>query len=318
MGTKQSRAVSVVSMLVVAIGLLVTAPAAAAPASTPQPQRGEPNLANAEIPESCGHPATTLDGYEKDFGQNGFAKLLVNKARTGRLGAERLKTTVVPLLCTAGGVSWPNLVLLYDATSRLVGAIDLAGERHAQEHLDVKRIRIRNHRAHLTLTGYDGCCFTTTIRTAKVWRSTSSFSWQSSGVLTIDFAHGRGDTTYGGPGIVESATDAAIWLNPAPKKFKRFIARRWKRLLNGCNAAVYVDRYSHKGFAIGAETACGGARTVWAQRDGRWRLVLGYQDGPYCYGLTKLQRRALKVLGQSCYDRHFKRHKLGNWPRSGM
>lgn len=276
---------------------------------------------NVEIPASCGHDPVTLDGHSKDFGTNGFAQLLVGKAKTGRVGPKRKKMTVVPMLCSAGGVSWPNLVLLYDKDQQLFGAVDLIGERDPQEHLDVQKIRIKKDEARLTLVGYDGCCFTKTLRKAGLSWDNDSFSWWATGALTIDFAHRRSNTELGGPGIIESVEDAGIYLRPAPRAFKKFIERRWKRYdrQSLCDdTTIYVDRYSHKGAALGAETGCGGARFVWARSKGRWRAVLGYQDGPYCYGLTKLQRRALKVLGQSCYDRHFKRHKLGNWPRSGM
>lgn len=282
-------------------------------------------LRNAPIPASCGHAATTLDGYSKDFGTySGSATLLTRQARFGHLKKVKGKVAAVPMVCNAGGVGWPELILLYAAHKRLIGYVDLGKLSTAQEHEDVQSLRFHHGRIKVRWRGYEGAGSTfTTYRGTIGWKK-GRRTWRHTGPLTIDYAKGRYSYDFG-PGIVTAGTDAKTWLSPAPKAFRSFIRHRWNKLAaasGGCpyTPTINVDRYSHKGFASGGEGSCGGAAYVWGRVHGKWRALFGYQDGPYCQGLSKLNRRALHVLGLSCMDTKppYHSHLLGHWPKSGQ
>lgn len=282
-------------------------------------------LRNAPIPASCGHAATTLDGYSKNFGTySGFASLLTKKARFGHLKGVKGKVAAVPLVCSAGGVSWPEMVLLYRSHKRLIGYVDLRKLSTAQEHEDVQSLRFHQGKIHVRWRGYEGAGFTfTTYRGTIGWKK-GHRTWWHSAPLTIDYAKGRYSSDLGA-GVINSASDTSAWLYPAPKAFRSFIRHRWNKLASysDCqytDAKVTVNRFSHKGFASGSELYCGGAQFVWGRVHGKWRVLFGYQDGPYCQGMSKLNRRAMHVLGLSCMDTKapFHTHQLGHWPKSGQ
>ena len=281
-------------------------------------------LRNAPIPASCGHAATRLDGYSKDFGvdadgaDRGFAALVRRKADFGRLKGVPGKVAAVPMVCSAGGVSWPQFVLLYGAHQQLLGHVDLGNMHAAQEHEDVLRIHFAHKRIHVRWRGYEGAGSTFTTFTGVIGWKHGHRTWSHTGPLTIDYARDRYSYDFG-PGIVTAPSDAKTWLFPAPRRFWTFIRHRWHKDAGyGCDQTfVNVDRYSHKGFASGGEGGCGGAAYIWHRVKGRWRVLLGYQDGPFCWSMTKPLRRALHVLALSCYTRAGHTRHLGHWPRSG-
>lgn len=279
-------------------------------------------LRNAPIPASCRHQATTLDGFSKDFGTAGRARLLKRKAAFGHLDGVAGKIAAVPMVCDAGGVTWPEYVLLYGSGHRLLGHVDLGRIANAQEHEDVTAVRFAHGRVKVRWRGYDGAGFTASTYRGEIGWSQGHRTWSHNGPLTVNYAQGR--TSYDeGPGIVTTSGGANVWLRPAPNAFRQFIQHRWRVLTragSGCEAAqaVVVDRFSHMGFAAGAEGSCGGARYIWARVHGKWRALIGYQDGPYCYSMTHRVHNALVALGLSCYTKADHVRHFGHWPTSGQ
>jgi hypothetical protein len=62
--------------------------------------------------------------------------------------------------CGAGGVSWPEVLVLYSRTNRLMATVQLARYAPASEHAQVDSWRaISGHRVSVSWRSYDGCCF---------------------------------------------------------------------------------------------------------------------------------------------------------------
>jgi hypothetical protein len=283
------------------------------------------SLANAPIPATCEHPATTLDGSTKDFGQDGFARLETAYARQGHLKGHRGAVAVVPLTCSAGGVTWPQHLLVYQkgpAGPTLVGSVHLSSKTARQEHEDVTAMRFRHRKLRVSWHGYDGAGFTVAPYRGTLGWSKKHLTWKHSGPLVIDYASDQTGTPNGAE--VTGPHQARALLAPAPKSFTRFIRHRFNKLVASAGecaqyADVSVQRYSHQGFAVGGEGACGGALYLWAHVGGRWKAILGWQDYPRCGSLTRLQRRGYVATGQACWSGKAQNPvTLGDWPRSGI
>ena len=315
--------VALVTLLLVLTSLTGLTGTASARSSGSTPVQ---RLRNARIPASCTHPAARLNGFHRSFGRHGSAQLLVKQAVTARLGGPSGSLTreaiVVPLDCNAGGVGWPQLVMVYGMQGRLLGWVDLGKVRQAQEHETVTEMTQAGAQLQVMYFGTDGCCFSrTTNRGVLGWRN-GHVTWHSPSPLTVDFAAGLKHRTPPGPGLVTKPSDAAVWLTPAPRPFRHFIKHRWVRLHNAagsCSSVVVsVSRYSHKGFASGAEVACGGAAYVWGRDHGRWRPILGFQDVTRCGEPGSLRRQAFTALAVQCLNAQGKVVRLGHWPQSGQ
>ncbi|WGL50968.1 hypothetical protein P5P86_13455 [Nocardioides sp. BP30] len=116
-------------------------------------------LRNATAPASCRHPATRLVGYHRDFGSEGSVRLLKRHAVFGRLGSSHRSVGIAPLECDAGGVLWPMLIAVYGSGPQLLGTVDLRHIPHAQEHEDVRSLRLSHRTLLVRFVGYDGAGF---------------------------------------------------------------------------------------------------------------------------------------------------------------
>lgn len=277
-------------------------------------------LRNAQVPGSCGHAAARLNGYSKTWPDNrGEGTLMVRKAIHGHLAGRSGWVTVVPYWCTAGGVSWPELILVYGAHARLIGSVDLLRIKGVQEHEMARRLAFVDGRVRFLFDGYEGCCFMHSVHRGAIGWAKGHRTFRHVGPLIIE-------NTDQYAGTIDGPNQASWAVVPAPADLARFLQRRWAQEQQaaenaGCGygAGVSLDRYSHKGFAMGDVGSCGGYQAVWAKVSGRWKEVLGYQESPTCASLTSIQRRAMTVLGQGCYrSGNTSPTKLGNWPRSGM
>lgn len=310
-----------------AIGLVAALLPFAADAVPPSSVSGPDAVArlkNAPIPASCRHSATTLDGFKKDFGPFGFAELQTKQVATVSTRKRIGELTIVPLLCSAGGVAWPELLLAYDRAGRLVGSVNLAGIRGAQENEIVTKIRTVGQEVRVQFSGTDGCCFVeTTHRGVLGWKH-GKLSWRHPGPLTIDFMSGGVDQSpISSWGVVHDPSDANLWLKPAPRKFRVFIKHRWKHRaasVPSCPVAaeVTVARYSHKGFAFGSESSCGGAGYIWGRMGGKWRAMAASQDYYGCGSASSVRRRAITILALTCVTKAGSLRTFGTWPRSGQ
>ena len=111
-----------------------------------------------------------------------------------------------------------------------------------------------------------------------------------SGVRLIDYRDSHGD------GLILASVADVEKLDRAPDDFKAFIRSEYQKLTAGmssaviaqCHAQIEVEALRTDGFAIGGESACGGALKLWAKVDGSWKTVLGMQDYPSCRDLRLL------------------------------
>lgn len=276
-------------------------------------------LRNAAVPASCRHAATHLDGYEKHWpNYRGDGSLEIRKAIHGHLAGRSGWVTVVPYVCNAGGVTWPELVLVYGAHARLIGSVDLGNVRRVQEHEITRRLAFADGKVRFLFDGYSGCCSMHSVHRGIIGWSSGHRTFRHQGPLVIT------NEDDSGVGVITGPNQASYAVNPAPADLGRFVQRQWSKAessdpeaMCGYSASVSLERYSHRGYAAGVVSACGGYAAIWAHVAGHWRQVLGYQDYPTCGSLTALQHRALRVLAERCWKGQ-KAVLLGHWPRSGM
>jgi hypothetical protein len=290
------------------------------------------DLVNAPVPPSCRHPAGRLRGYQRDWGQNpegsdaGSTSLDTKLAVFGDVTGDGRSDAVVPMACNAGGVSWPEFLLVYGPGTRLEGWYDLADITNSQEHEDVDSLAFRNGGVDVAFRSYEGAAFTMSTYRGRLTATGGKVDFSYDGPLTVDYDSGRsssgGDSF--GPGIVTGLHDASLWLRPAPTDFQDFIESEWSKLEannDGCpiSPTVLVSRYSHLGFASGDEGSCGGAAYLWYRTSQGWKVLMGYQDGPFCDDVARepTLKAALTALGLSCYSQSGAVQHLGRWPASG-
>jgi hypothetical protein len=65
---------------------------------------------------------------------------------------------VAQYTCTAGGVSWPAVLVVYDRTNRLVASLDLRRVSHT-EHAEVVGWSAAGRTVRVRWRSYEGCCF---------------------------------------------------------------------------------------------------------------------------------------------------------------
>lgn len=275
-------------------------------------------LRNAAVPASCRHAATHLDGYQKHWpNYTGDGELLVRKAIHGHLAGRSGWVTVVPYDCGAGGVGWPELVLLYGARARLIGSVDLGNIRGAQEHEQTRRLAFVDGKVRFLFDGYEGAGSMRSVHRGIIGWSSGHRTFRHQGPLIIT---NQADS---GVGMITGPNQASYAVYPAPASLASFLQHRWSQdeaeaASYGCpEPTVSLLRYSHHGYALGLAGSCSGYEAAWAKVSGRWRQVVGWQDYPLCGRLSRRQRRALTVLAQSCWKGSTLVH-LGHWPGSGL
>ena len=156
------------SLVLVGVGV----PAAqAADAATPTAI----HIESARIPASCKHPAARLSGGVKDFGTTASgasrgSATLISRTRstavpirhplfalqrgTSSLGADE----VVPISCDAGGVGWPDTIVLYKRSGAILASVDL-GPIADKEHASVTAVSLRSNHFRAHWDAYDGAGF---------------------------------------------------------------------------------------------------------------------------------------------------------------
>lgn len=117
------------------------APTASLPPSDTPPATapGWDLIASASIPSLCGHPPTTLvDGKHTEIAEGqGFFELLQGLESgapgfvSGLPGAEVGTLTAAVASCSAGGVGWPNVIVLFSPGGAFYGAGDLTLDEQA-------------------------------------------------------------------------------------------------------------------------------------------------------------------------------------------
>lgn len=330
LGVRSRRALRVAVTALAGVLLIFTglAVGGAGPASAAE-GRGVTRLSqlrNAPIPASCEHKATRLNGFSKDFGKyksgayKGDASLDTKKVVFVALGPTAYKYAVMPLYCNAGGVGWPELLLVYAAGPRLVGSVDLRNISTAQEHEDVSHLSVVPHAVRVAFTGYDGAGFAVSTYRGRLWLFKGVVRFRHSDPLTVDYAVGGAQSGGFGPGIYSGRGDG-IFFAPAPKSLRLFVAHRYRLLKSKYGAhgtAVEVARYSHHGFAFGAESMGWESVVLYGRVKGAWTRLGNWGDGPTCRSLSRLQIRGLTATHGFCFSRKGGIKYLGSWPRSGQ
>ena len=79
--------------------------------------------------------------------------------------------------CSAGGVSWPDTVVLYAPGPRLLGAADFYTV-HVAEHASVASMAAENGDVRVTWSTYEGCCLDMREWTARLHWDGSAFAIQ--------------------------------------------------------------------------------------------------------------------------------------------
>lgn len=110
------------------------------------------------------------------------------------------------------------------------------------------------------------------------------------GVQLVDYRDSAGS------GMSITSATGVDKLHDAPDDFKAFIQSEFKKLtakmnsaaIAQCHPQVTVYALRTDGFAIGGETACGGAQDLWARVGGSWKTALGMQNYPKCGDLRSL------------------------------
>jgi len=98
------------------------------------------------------------------------------------------RDAVVVMDCNAGGVGWPQWLLLYGPGPKLLGAIDMGKQAPSAEHASVSRLRVIGRTIAVDWSTYEGAGFGT-----RLWHGTASWSggaWRLTGA-TEDKAAAR-------------------------------------------------------------------------------------------------------------------------------
>jgi hypothetical protein len=324
-GGRGHRAVSRVwvaaAIVVLLAGLLVDGSAPAHGEAIGRSLTKLSQLKDAPIPASCGHKATRLHGFSRNFGTyRGFASLDTKRVVFVALGRSPRKYAVIPLDCSAGGVSWPELLLVYSVGPHLVGSVDLGRIKTAQEHEDVARLRPATRKVHVVWRGYEGAGFTVSTYTGTLTLAKGRVTLHHTGPLTIDYSADEAQSGSFGPGIYRGSGDRGLFY-PARKTFISFVVHRYRALRSKYGAhgtAVMVIRLSHRGFAFAAESMGWESVVLYGKIKGEWNRLGNWGDGPECRSLSHLQRRGLTITHGFCFTDSGSVKYLGSWPHSGQ
>lgn len=124
-------------------------------------------LRSAEVPANCRLPAQRLVGGATTKGGPGGGYLLFtrfNGSRNYEFGdfAQRgYQQALAVYGCTAGGVSWPDVLVLIGSRGSLLGSFDLANLNGGHEHADVNEFVVMGNSVVVYWMEYEGAGFET-------------------------------------------------------------------------------------------------------------------------------------------------------------
>lgn len=219
------------------------------------------DLLKAPVPPLCQHAAGHLEngvfkGLDPSQGFEFLSAPSVDPGEGLALGDEATAPVFADLnhdgetdgaaiiSCSAGGVSWPDNLLIYGPGPQLIGSADLT--RDKTEHADVKSLQWTDNQLKVDWVSYNGCCFFATHRSATVNVTAKS-------VTTGPYAN------VGAPGCPSS----------------QFLADAWDRLYPDTTSTDVIGPRCIDGWGVAeVDNLDGNAETgVFRFERGQWRAV---------------------------------------------
>ena len=170
------------------------------------PRVGKRVLRSAEVPANCGLPAQRLINGRTTQGAPGGGWLGDESAQVDMagLGYRQALTTYG---CHAGGVTWPETLILVGDGGTLLAHFDL-GDLGQREHADVASLRVEGNHVVATWNAYEGCCF-------YVTEHRSEITYQDGQLLVTDQVQSYGDAAAFADAVAHAAStnDRALLLD---------------------------------------------------------------------------------------------------------
>lgn len=281
-----------------------------------------PSLLDAPVPASCGHPATRLHGYEKDYPRtNGHTTLDVAQATTMKVGRDHHLVTVAPLSCSANGQAWPDLLLAYGPGTELVGAVRMRTLASAQKLGTISELHREAGRIAGTLTTSTANGYMSTIYDLRVGWHKGHLQASHGAPIYIDGQPADASLPYDGPTMTSRSQSGE--LKPAPAGLRAFLAAQWTPHTTSMSLPRFANRVNGRvpknhSFALIEWNPGDEEADVAGRVDGTWRWLHTYwnrgQDLPDCSDLTGVTHRAWVALGLSCLEDDGHHVSLGAWP----
>ena len=130
-------------------------------------------LQSAQVPADCQMPAQRLKNNVTTKGSPGQGNL-IETVRYGDLAGLGYKQALTAYVCGAGGVSWPEDLVLIGAGGKLLASLNL-GTFVPAEHSDLDTVSINDRTAQITWNTYEGAGFGHVYQSATVTYRSGKF-----------------------------------------------------------------------------------------------------------------------------------------------
>ena len=185
----------------------------------------------APVPESCGHPETTVHNGTREFGQKGYAALSLRASDLSAspvfadLNGDGLREAAVVFGCSAGGVSWPDWLLVYGNGPELLGAISMMELASTQEHASIRDVEVDGNALRLHWVSYDGASFNPRYLTGTVRLGPDGFDLTDVTPDPPQFTIGPG--TFGDLAVGDSAREL-VEQRRVSRSDSQFCGQKWE------------------------------------------------------------------------------------------
>lgn len=116
---------------------------------------GRATLMSAEVPANCKLPRQRLVRGRTRLGSPGGGGIRLRTVAYGDLAKLGYDQALSVYECSAGGVSWPNTIVLIGVGGDLLGSFDL-GDIGRNEHAEVERVTMSHGKGTVTWSSYEG------------------------------------------------------------------------------------------------------------------------------------------------------------------
>ena len=146
------------------------------------------DLRSAPVPALCTHPAGKLVGGKLPGvpAHDGYVEIAVHKGDYTEapvrvdLTGDGVEEIAAVIDCSAGGVAWPQVLVVYRTGLELLGHVDL-GDVSRAEHSTITGLTPEGRGMRMTWTSTEGCC-------SNERRFTGLVVWDGRGVAVRDVA----------------------------------------------------------------------------------------------------------------------------------